>query len=98
MAIFVTQDYKLTISETGEDLSMASTLKIRARKPDLSTFEQTATFGGTGNADASIDIAGATNDLKGKWNFQVEAIIDTKMYLSEYAEVTVLEEILDPTP
>ncbi len=98
MATFVTQDYRLTISETSEDLSLASTLKIRVKKPDLSTFEQTATFGGTGNQNASIDISGMTNDSKGKWFAQVEAIIDTKKYLSEYAEVTVLEEILDPTP
>lgn len=98
MAIFATQDYRLTISETGEDLSLASVLKIRGRKPDKTTFEQTATAAGTGNQDAFINITAATNDTPGPWAFQIEAVLDTKTYLSEYADVTVLQEILDPTP
>jgi len=98
MAIFTTQDYRVTISDTGQDLSTASTLKIRGKKPDGVTFEQVAIVGGSDSQNASIDITGATNNIRGKWEFQIEAIISSKTYYSAPVGVTVEDVITDPTP
>lgn len=98
MALFQSQDYTLVLSGTGQDLSTATDLKIRYTKPKGAIGELTAGFQGTGNEDAFVDISSSLNNENGGWQFQIEAVIGGRTYLSSKAFVKINQPLEDPTP
>jgi len=98
MALFASQDYTLVLAGTGQDLSTASTLKIRYTDPDRVEGELTALYQGTGSGDAYVDIPASLNTVVGGWEFQIEAIFSGRTYLSSKALIKINKPLGDPTP
>lgn len=75
--LYVGQDVQLTL-QTYTDVSSATTLQIRVRKPDATTESMTATA--VSDTSARINLADTDIDQAGGWFFQAYAEIGGKKY------------------
>lgn len=85
--IYVGQDLQLTL-ETSQTLSSATTLQIRAKKPnDGDVVSEDASVVETTKARASF--SDTDLDTAGEWRFQVYAEIDGNKYFGETYKLKV---------
>jgi len=91
MSVYVNQGYLLLILETGIDISAASVLKIKYKKPDGSSGNYPGTLHGTTQIQyqfANIDL-----NISGSWQFQAWVTIGGLDAYGDVASINVLSNL-----